>query len=224
MLAFLNPTFLIAILIALSFHEFAHGYIARMFGDPTAENNGRLTLNPLAHLDPLGSLLFLIVGFGWGKPVPIDPRYFHHPKRDTALVSLAGPASNFFLAAVSFILLMLVAPHAPLSFDQLLFPSGQGSVVIVFLRSLFASLIFINLGLMSFNLLPVAPLDGSKIVQAFIPLRFEDVYDTFMRWGPYVLLSLFLVETFFGIPLLSAWIESIMNGVLSLFSLTLGWI
>ncbi len=221
---FLNPTFLIAILIALSFHEFAHGFVAKKFGDPTAENQGRLTLNPIAHLDLLGSLLFLFVGFGWGKPVPIDPRYFRHPKRDTALVSLAGPASNFLLAAVSFILLTLLVPHAAVSVDQLLSLSGQGSVVLVFFRSLLASLIFINLGLMSFNLLPVAPLDGSKIVQAFIPLRFDDAYDTFMRWGPYILLGLFLTEAFMGLPLLSTWIESIMNGALSLFSMTLGWI
>lgn len=225
MSAFINPTFIISILIALSFHEFAHGFIANKLGDPTAEEQGRLTLNPVAHLDPLGSLLFLLVGFGWGKPVPVDPRYFRHPKRDTALVSLAGPASNFLLAGVFFLLYMLVMRRAPAtSVLGLLSVPVQGSVGMVFLRGLFQSSIFVNLGLMSFNLLPVAPLDGSKILQAFIPLRYELEYERFMRWGPFVLLGIFLAETVLPFSILSAWILTISHAALELFRMLFGWL
>src|SRR4051794_28802693 len=109
MFPFLNPAYIIAILFALSFHEAAHAWMANKLGDSTAKIEGRLTLNPLAHLDPIGTLLFIAVGFGWGKPVPVNPYYFRNPKRDSALTALAGPVSNLILAAVSFILLLLVA-------------------------------------------------------------------------------------------------------------------
>ncbi|MFH1671122.1 MAG: site-2 protease family protein, partial [Patescibacteria group bacterium] len=88
---FVSPPFIIAILIAISVHEWGHGFVAYKLGDPTAQMDGRLSLNPLAHLDPIGTLMFLIIGFGWAKPVPIDPRYFKNHKRDTTLVALAGP-------------------------------------------------------------------------------------------------------------------------------------
>jgi Zn-dependent protease len=222
MLTFFNPTFIIAILIALSVHEWAHGMIAHRFGDPTAEMAGRLTLNPLAHLDPIGTVLFLLVGFGWGKPVPINPAYFRHPKRDTAIVSLAGPASNLILAALSFALLALLAPHSIDTVQDLLSTSSSGSVAMMFTRSLLAALLFINLGLMAFNLLPVAPLDGSKVLQAIIPWRYEEKYLQIMRWGPYILLGLLLAEDLFGVPLLSFWIGGIMNATLSFLSLLFG--
>src|SRR3989338_4296139 len=93
----LRPSFIIALLIALSVHEWAHALVAHRLGDPTAKEQGRLTLNPIAHLDLMGTILFFLVGFGWGKPVPIDPRYFKHWKRDTALVSIAGPVSNLIV-------------------------------------------------------------------------------------------------------------------------------
>ena len=109
MFQFLTPTFIISVLIALSVHEWAHGFTAHRLGDPTAKVEGRLTLNPLAHLDPIGTAMFLIVGFGWGKPVPVDPRYFKHYKRDTSLVALAGPASNLVLALLAFLVLILFA-------------------------------------------------------------------------------------------------------------------
>lgn len=220
---FLNPVFLISILVALSFHEWAHGYVANKLGDPTAEMYGRLTLNPLAHLDPMGTILFLLVGFGWGKPVPVDPTRFRHPKRDTALVSLAGPVSNLLLAFISFLALVLVFPGSARTVGDLLStPSSGGPVGMTFLHLLFQSLLFLNLGLMAFNLLPVAPLDGSKVLHAFIPYRYEDTYQNVMRWGPYILLGLLLAESFLGFPFLSAWIEGIMSWVLSVFGLLIG--
>src|SRR4051812_8481457 len=122
---FLQPPFLIAILFALSFHEAAHAWMALRLGDATAKLAGRLTLNPLAHLDPLGTILFVIVGFGWGKPVPVNPYYFRQPKRDNALVALAGPVSNLILAAVSFILLLAITHAVPTdAFGLLDTPAG----------------------------------------------------------------------------------------------------
>jgi Zn-dependent protease len=223
MSTFLNPTFIIAILVALSVHECAHGYVAGKLGDPTAWNAGRVTLNPIAHLDPLGALLFLIVGFGWGKPVPVNPMYFSHPKRDTAIVSLAGPVSNLLLAALSFIVLMLILPqHLSSTWDALTPVSGP--VWLQFLTSLFGGLLFINLGLMAFNLIPIAPLDGSKVLQAFIPLRQEEAYERFMRVGPYILLGILLAENLLHVPLLTGWFSFVMDGVLRIFGVLFGWI
>ena len=107
-MGFLNPIFILSILIALTVHEWAHAFVANRLGDPTAREMGRLTLNPIVHLDPMGTILFLLVGFGWGKPVPVNERYFHHPKRDTALVAAAGPVSNLVLAFIAFIALSLL--------------------------------------------------------------------------------------------------------------------
>lgn len=223
MLQILNPIFIISILIALSVHEWSHGMVAHLLGDPTAEEHGRLTLNPLAHIDPLGALFFLLAGIGWGKPVPVNPAYFRHPRRDTALVSLAGPVSNLLLALVSFLCLLLVSHARLLSVDELLNLSSQGSVISTFFQLLFASSLFVNLGLMAFNLLPIAPLDGSKIIQIFIPMRYEEVYDRFLRIGPFFLLILLLMERFLSnVPLLSAWIYGIMNGVLTVFVVVFG--
>ncbi len=224
MTPFFNPIFIIAILIALSVHEAAHGYIAKRLGDPTAEMAGRVTLNPIAHIDPLGAILFLFVGFGWGKPVPVNPYNFRHPKRDSALVSLAGPASNLLLAILSFVALALLSRTLPGSVGSLLSSATEGSVGVQFLGQLLGNLLFINLALMAFNLLPVAPLDGSKILHPFIPYRYEDAYEQFMRRGPYILLFLLLAESFLGFPFLSGWIEWIMGTVLSLLDLLFGWL
>jgi Zn-dependent protease len=215
MTPFLQPTFLIGILIALSVHEWAHAFVADRLGDPTPRDAGRLTLNPIAHLDPLGALMFLFVGFGWGKPVPIDPRYFRHPKRDSALVAFAGPLSNLILAFACFIALASLAPGAMRgSIEGLLSVGGDVSVGQLFLVQFFTHSLFVNVGLMAFNLLPVAPLDGSKVVQAFIPLRYEDAYEDFMRYGPYILIGMLIAERLTNFSLLSSWMLWIMEGVL----------
>ncbi len=211
----LTPPFIIAMLLALSLHEMAHGLVAYWLGDPTAKYEGRLTLNPLAHLDPIGTLLFLTIGFGWGKPVPVNPRYFKKHKRDTALVSIAGPVSNLLLAFVFGCILWIIVTIA-----------GADAInvnpFLLFLVEICSASISLNIGLMAFNLLPIAPLDGSNILQAFIPLKYEDRYENFMRNGPYILLLLLVVGRIGGLDLLGAWIELVAGPVFLLFGLLFG--
>lgn len=215
----LTPPFIIAILTALTVHEWAHAYVADRLGDPTPRHEGRLTLNPVAHLDPIGTVMFLLVSFGWGKPVPINPRYFKNIRRDSALVALAGPLSNLILAFVCFFLLMVVAPQIlHVSSSEELMTIGFGAKFQAFAAKVLANCLFINLGLMAFNLLPIAPLDGSKIVQAFIPLRHEYAYERFMDNGPYILIGILLAERLLNIPILLTWISVIMDAVLAVMT------
>jgi Zn-dependent protease len=219
---FLNPIGILSILIALSVHEWAHAYTAMKLGDPTAYNEGRVTLNPIAHLDPVGSLLFLLIGFGWGKPVPVNPHYFKRPLRDNAITALAGPLSNFVLAAICFYSLYALSVQTGTSAINLLETGADGSVTQEFFIKFFSTSLFLNLGLMAFNLLPIAPLDGSKILQAFIPLRYEDMYEEFMRRGPFVLLGLLIAEHLLGISIISGWVLWIMGQVLQMFAVIVG--
>src|SRR3990167_2882360 len=136
--------FLFGLIIAITVHEFAHALLADRLGDPTPRSQGRLTLNPLAHLDPLGTLMLFVFRFGWGKPVIFDPYNLAHPRRDAGIISIAGPLSNLFLA----IILSLCLHFLPL--PLLLYP-------------LFYTVIILNISLAIFNLVPVAPLDGEKI-------------------------------------------------------------
>ncbi len=216
---FLSPISIIAILIAVSIHEWAHAITATRLGDPTPGDAGRLSMNPLAHLDLVGALFFLTVGFGWAKPVPINPLYFRHPKRDICLTAIAGPASNLLLAFVSFMILMFLGQRAGFSPWNLLRITETGSVWRAFIVQLLGASLFINLGLMAFNLLPIAPLDGSKVLQAFVPLKYTDRYEEFMRIGMYVLLALFVGEVLLGIPSLSLWVTTIMEWMLWGFSM-----
>lgn len=216
---FLNPPFIISILIAITVHEFSHGFVAYKLGDPTAKMMGRLTINPLAHLDPIGALMFLFVGFGWAKPVPVDPRHFRHEKRDTCLVSAAGPASNLFLAFIAFALIILLYPDGlETSVEGLLGHSSRLSSVSAVLFQILTSSLFVNLALMAFNLLPIAPLDGSKVLSAFLPYPLDHRYDELMRYGPYILLALILLP----IPFLSLWVHGIMNFFLRVMGLMAG--
>lgn len=220
--SFLNPIFLLAMLIALSVHEAAHAYVAYKLGDHTAKVAGRMTLNPIAHLDPMGTILFFLVGFGWGKPVPVNPYYFKHPVRDGAITAFAGPVSNFLLAFVSFLTLHFGLGYNPLSLGALMIPSEEVSVLRMFGENFLSSMLFLNLGLMAFNLLPVAPLDGSKVLHLFIPVRLQDDYDRFMEWGPYLLLALLIAGSFTSLDILSTWIMAIMEAVLRGFSMMVG--
>lgn len=215
----LRPSFIIALLIALSVHEWAHAMVAHRLGDPTAKDQGRLTLNPIAHLDLMGTILFFLIGFGWGKPVPVDPRYFKHWKRDTALVSIAGPISNLILAFLAFGGLLLMAPDA-LTGDvwDLLMGGSRGTFKAVF-ADIFRISIALNLGLMAFNLLPVAPLDGSKIIQVFIPYRYDEQYHEWLRRGPWILLGLLIAEDILHVPLLMGWIDLIVSPFVNLMEM-----
>lgn len=219
---FLQPTYIIALLIALTVHEWSHAMVATQLGDPTPHNQGRLTLNPLAHLDPLGALLFLTAHFGWAKPVPINPMYFQRPKRDILLTAAAGPLSNLIIAFAAFFGLVLLSPGHVTSVWELLFSSTGGPVTQVFFRQLFSYSVFVNLGLMAFNLIPIAPLDGSKVLQAFIPFRLVEPYEELMRYGPYILLGALLAERILGIPILSLPIGFVMNAVLRVMQLMVG--
>lgn len=142
--------FVLAILMALAVHEAAHALVANFLGDETAKLAGRLTLNPLAHLDPFGVVMFLLIGFGWGKPVPVNPNNFRNPALDDFKVAVAGPLSNLALAIVFGIPLRLL--------NDELAPWAVG---------ILALLVFINLALMIFNLIPIPPLDGSKVIGVF---------------------------------------------------------
>ena len=214
---FLNPTYIIAVLIAISVHEWAHAMVAHRFGDPTAEAAGRLTLNPIAHLDLVGALLFITVGFGWAKPVPVDARFFKKPLRDMAIVAAAGPLSNFILAFVSFILLTVIVGRSMMPLVQLLqSPTGMAAWLMVLTMILQASL-YVNLALMAFNLFPLAPLDGSNMIRLCIPRRHLDRYEDFVRISPFILLFLVLFESVIPFPIISGWVQGIMGFVLSVF-------
>jgi len=181
--------YIVALIIALTIHEAAHAYMAHLLGDDTAKHMGRLTLNPLAHLDLWGSILMLLVGFGWGKPVMVNPLHFENPKIDNLTVSLAGPLSNFLLACV----LGLIIRFVPLS------PILETGLTIG---------VFFNLTLMIFNLLPIPPLDGSKILSLFVR---DTTYMYFEQYGFYVLMILIIFEQ--QIPV----IPFILNRVVGFF-------
>lgn len=219
MSSFLNPAYIISILIAISIHEWAHAITAHKLGDPTPERMGRLTINPIAHLDLIGSLMFLIVGFGWAKPVPVNPSYFRHPKRGMALTALAGPFSNLVLALIAFAGLHFVAGRDAMSIMSLLdAPEGMSVGKQVLVQILQGSL-FVNLALMAFNLFPVAPLDGSNILRMFIPYHLELRYEDFVRIGPFILLFLILFESVLPVQILSGWVYTIMSFMLGIFGL-----
>ena len=140
------------LLLALTFHEFAHGYVAYRLGDPTAKNMGRLTLNPIKHLDPIGTLAFLLIKFGWARPVPVNPMYFSNPRKGMLWVALAGPATNLALAVLSAILIKLIIA----SFAIVPYPPFMKAVIIPVFSMLVAS-VWINLVLCVFNFLPIPP-------------------------------------------------------------------
>lgn len=214
---FFNPIAILAILIAITIHEASHAWAAKKLGDHTAEDMGRLTLNPLSHIDPMGAIMFLIVGFGWAKPVPVNPYHFRNPIRDNALTALAGPASNLILGFIAFLSLHYLSSVNPHSLPGLIPSGGNGDIGVRFLTEFFRYSVFVNLGLMAFNLLPIAPLDGSKIVEPFVPRALEDAFEVLTRYGPFVLLGVLLVEHALNIPILSLWIFGIADFVLAVF-------
>ncbi len=167
---------IIIILIAVSVHEFAHAWAADRLGDPTAKLNGRMTLNPIAHLDPIGTLTLFLFGFGWGKPVPVDSYNLQDPRRDEALISFAGPLSNIIIA-ILFGLIFKLSPYQPINSNY--------KILIDFLK--------INFGLAYFNLLPIPPLDGSKILLGFLPFETAiEVEEVLSQYGLIFLLMSFL--------------------------------
>ncbi|MBQ9348614.1 MAG: site-2 protease family protein [Oscillibacter sp.] len=176
-----------AVLLCLSVHETCHGLAALALGDPTAKERDRLSLNPLHHIDWLGLAMMFFAGFGWAKPVPVDPRYFKNPKWGMALTSLAGPASNFLLAVFS----MLLA-RGLVSLEAVV-PDGAVDLLYAFTLFLAADVTILSLGLGVFNLIPIPPLDGSKVLAAFLPERAWLVWMRFERYGMILLLAVVLL-------------------------------
>ena len=180
------------ILLALTFHEFAHAFVANKFGDPTAKNAGRLTLNPLAHLDLVGTIMVFIIRIGWAKPVPVNPLNFKNPRKDLLWVSLAGPLSNIFLAFIFGLLCRMM------NVTTLNISSFNAVEIIKFMLG-FGMLI--NLILAFFNIIPIPPLDGSKILTGLLPAKFDPVIDNFLKYGHFVLLGLIIISVVFDIPI-----------------------
>ncbi|MBI4999855.1 site-2 protease family protein [Candidatus Gottesmanbacteria bacterium] len=211
---FNNPfSFLIwtvALLVAITIHEFSHAFMADRLGDPTARLMGRLTLNPLAHLDPLGTLFLLIARFGWGKPVPFDPFNLRNPRRDSALISLAGPGSNLILATILSLILRAI-PYFPLP-----------EIVFLLVQAFFIPIIILNVGLAIFNLLPVHPLDGFKIVTGFLPKKLAYQWQELEGYGLFFLLLLLLPLS--GGPLLLNILGPIVSIILTILLPGLGTI
>ncbi len=214
---------LLAVFMAIVLHEVAHGYMALRLGDPTARSQGRLTLNPLAHVDPIGTILvplmialfrFLfgwnLLLFGWAKPVPINPAYFRNPLRGMLYVALAGPGTNIGLALASAGLgrLLLMAVPTGLLFGA----TGLGANLIHWLFYLLSAFVLYNLFLALFNLVPVPPLDGSRILMYFLPAEGRRFLMSIERYGFFIIVAIFYLG---GLNL-------IFNGVSSLWQVLLG--
>jgi Zn-dependent protease len=167
-----------AFLIAVTVHELAHGLVADGLGDPTARRLGRITLNPLPHIDPLGAIAFLLAGFGWAKPVPVDAHNLKRPVRDMAWIAAAGPLSNFFIAFVGLVAFVLVRRHLGIPF--LAEP----------LTGILEAVFRFNLVLGIFNLIPLPPLDGGHFLPYFLPQRSWSMLHQLEQYGPFVLLLL----------------------------------
>mgnify|MGYP004519735559 CR=1 FL=1 len=197
-----------AALFTIVLHEISHGYVAFLLGDRTAKDAGRLTLNPIRHMDVIGLLCMVIFGFGWAKPVPVNPYYFKNRKGGMALVALAGPASNLILAVFGLLLYRLVILIAGLSGVAALVASSDVVYYLILGFARFFSIFaMLNVGLAIFNLIPIPPLDGSKIVNAILPDR---IYYQVMKYEQFGFLILLVI---LNIPLLEGWITAAQSWV-----------
>lgn len=174
-----------AALLTVVFHEVSHGYIAYLLGDRTAKDSGRLSLNPLHHIDPVGLICMILFRFGWAKPVPVNPMYFKNRKGGMALTAVAGPVSNIVFALFSFFMIRLIILIPPTS--ELVYN------ILDFLIAFFSLLASLNVGLAVFNLIPIPPLDGSKILNALLPDR---IYYKILRYEQYGFLVLIILLNF----------------------------
>lgn len=201
--------FLPGIIIGITFHEAAHGYVSHWLGDPTPQNQGRLSLNPLAHIDPMGFIAILLVGFGWGKPVMIDPRYYKNPKRDELLVSLAGVTTNLIIAII-FAVIQILLIEAGIAYSL-------GSTWNM-LNLMIQYVVFVNLVLMCFNLLPIPPLDGFSVITQLFDLRRYDWYYKLYSNGFFILMALVFIGALDGFldKSVSFFYYNIMRAVLNI--------
>lgn len=196
---FENPVLFVlialALILSLTIHEFSHAVVADKLGDPTARMLGRVSLNPIAHLDPLGTLLLLFAGFGWGKPVPFDSTYLKHPRRDAALIAFAGPFSNFILAILFGLIINIFRVY--------------GGV----LGTLFYLIVLYNLLLGFFNLIPLHPLDGFKVIYGLMPKGLVSQWLQIEPYGIFILLFLILTRS------LNSFLQPLLNFALKLLNL-----
>lgn len=166
------------LLFAITIHEYAHGKAALSLGDPTAKDAGRLSFNPISHIDPMGAICLFLFNFGWAKPVPVNPRYFENIRRDTILMSLSGPIANIAAAFVAGLFIRYFMLSWP-----------------VYQLTLFY-LLLMNLGLGLFNLIPIPPLDGSHILENVLSPRAAETYSRFRRFGPLLLIGIIMLDNF----------------------------
>lgn len=218
---FSNPVLLLylipTLLISLTVHEYFHAFAATKLGDPTARAFGRLTLNPLKHLDPIGTVAVLLFGFGWAKPVPIDSRYFRKPRRDMALVAAAGPLSNLGMSFLGAFFSLLFLHFFSLSSTHLL------ASFLYHLANLFYVFHLVNLTLFLFNLLPISPLDGSHLLSLILPARANDwiarhrrqLYLGLMLW---LLLGSFAYRFLLRIPVIAS--NTVLRSILRVLTLS----
>ena len=173
------------LLFAITVHEYAHARTALFLGDPTAKLAGRITFNPISHLDPFGAICLFLFNFGWAKPVPINPRYFRNPRMGSLWVSLAGPLANLGVALVMGILIR-----------YFLFPGDLYLTMLI-------TMLFMNIGLGLFNLLPIPPLDGSHVLESLLPYNALGKYRQIERYAPIVLMSIFIADQFLHLRIFS---------------------
>lgn len=189
----------VSLILAITFHECSHAYVASVLGDPTAKLKGRVSLNPIRHLDLVGTIMIIMTfvsgfGIGWGKPVPVNPYNFRDYKKGEALTALAGPMANFLLALVASFFIRFLGDSLSLYFINFL-----------------QVFVMLNVGLMSFNLIPVPPLDGSKILFMFLPDRYYHLRARLEHNGAMILFGAIIVSQILGIPLLQWILGPIMN-------------
>jgi Zn-dependent protease len=192
-------TWIVPLIVAITFHEVAHGYVARIFGDPTADKMGRINLNPLRHIDPFGTVIMPMVlalsgapVFGYAKPVPVDMRYFKRPRRDMMWVAAAGPAMNLALATLAMALIAFLLP---------LFGKGQPTTLANFIGGNLFNFLMVNLSLAVFNMIPIPPLDGGKVLAGLLPDKWGQLLYKFENKGMFVLIGLLVILPMVGTAL-----------------------
>jgi len=179
----------LAIILGITVHEFSHALAGKLLGDNTADDAGRLTLNPLAHIDIMGFIMLLLIGFGWGKPTPFNPYNLKYQKFGPTMVGLAGPLSNFLIVLLCTFFIKMLSGYLT-----------SNNLLVIFLH---LSLL-INLALMIFNLIPIPPLDGSSIVLTLLPYKFQNIKNFLETQGPIILIGLVLADSFLGLNFFSS--------------------